>query len=92
MKYLFKFLFFLLITGGIAYGLYHTSFGKQFIDTRIQELQTQWTNTGEQTVETGTIIDPGIYKDPLQVQATPSTLGKRLEYYRANKTQLGVQE
>lgn len=63
------------------------------IDTRIQELQTQWTSTGEQTVETGTIIDPGIPKDPLQAQATPSTvLGKRLEYYRANKAQLGVQE
>lgn len=64
------------------------------IETRIQELQTQWTSTGEQTiVDTGTIIDPGNPGNPLPSNDIPSTvLGKRLEYYRANKAALGVQE
>ena len=73
--------------------VYHTDSGKKIFTARLYELQwEQFQNpfgTDEQT--TGIIVDDSAPTNPFPESSLPSTtLQKRLDYYRASKTELWV--
>lgn len=73
--------------------LYHTDSGKKIFTARLNELQWEqlqdFFGADEQT--TGIIVDDSTPTNPFPESSLPSTtLQKRLDYYRASKAELWV--